>query len=158
MKRWAACFAGAGIGLALCDQMHVRGGVLTHRGRPWWVPPMFGCAGVTIARAGRRFAGSERDVAPEIPPFVAAYAATALLSDRPRALAAGLWLTALPRISDDLPFALLLATAGPAVEVAVARTGAVSYERPLTDVLPWLAGLYLHGAPLALAVAAAVDR
>lgn len=148
-------FAGSAVGLSACDQMHVRGGVLTHRGRPWWVPPMFGCAGVVIARVGGRFARGERDVAPQVPPFVAAYAATALLSDRPRALAAGLWLTALPRVRRDLPFALLLAAAGPAVEIGVARTGAFSYARPLREVLPWLAGLYLHGAPLALATAAA---
>ena len=148
-------FAGSAIGLSACDQMHVRGGVLTHRGRPWWVPPMFGCAGVVIAHAGRRFARGERDVPAEIPPFAAAYAATALLHDRPRALAAGLWLTGLLRVRGDLPFALLLAAAGPAVEVGVAHTGAFAYARPLREVLPWLSGLYVHGAPLALAVAAA---
>lgn len=150
-------FAGSAIGLSACDQLHVRGGVLTHRGRPWWVPPVFGCAGVAIAYGARPFLrrGEGRDVAPEIPPFVAAYAATALLGDRPRALAAGLWLSALPRVRRDLPFALLLAAAGPGVEAAVARTGAFSYSRPLREVLPWLSGLYLHGAPLALATAQA---
>ncbi len=159
----AAVFAGSGLGLAACDWMHVRGGVLRHRagggpsGQGWWVAPMFGCAGVAIALGARPFLqrGEERDLAPEIPPFVAAYAATAFLSDRPRALAAGLWLSALPRVRHDLPFAVLLAAAGPAVEVAVASTGAFSYSRPLRDVLPWLTGLYLHGAPLALATAAA---
>lgn len=164
MKRLAACFAGAGIGLAACDWMHVRGAVLRHSvgggpsGQGWWVAPMFGFAGVAIALGARPFLrrGEDRHVAPQVPPFVAAYAATAMLSDRPRALAAGLWLTALPRVHADLPFALMLATVGPAVEVGVAQTGAFTYSRPLHEVLPWLAGLYLHGAPLALATAAAV--
>jgi hypothetical protein len=143
--------------------MHVRGGVLRHRagggpsGQAWWVAPMFGCAGVAIAYGARPFLGhGERELAPEVPPFVAAYAATAFLSDRPRALAAGLWLTGLPRVRHDLPFALLLAAAGPAVEAGVASTGAFAYAQPLRQVLPWLSGLYVHGAPLALATAAAV--
>ena len=134
--------------------MHVAGGVLTQRGGGWWTPLTFGAGGVAIAAAGRRFARrEERDLAPQIPPFVAAYAATALLDDRPRALALSLWLSGLPRVRHDLPFALLLATAGPAVEVALARTGLFAYARPLREVLPWLSGLYVHGAPLALAVA-----
>jgi hypothetical protein len=144
-------FAGSAIGLSACDQMHVRGGVLTHRGRPWWVPPMFGCAGVVIAHTARPFVREPRAIVPNAAAFVAAYAATAFV-DRPRPLAAALWATGLPRVRDDLPFALLLAAAGPAVEVAVARTGAFAYTRPERDVLPWLAGLYVHGAPLALAV------
>lgn len=148
-------FAGSALGLSACDRMHVTGGVLRHRGRPWWVPPMFGCAGVVIARVGRSFVREERSVVANAVPFVAAYAATAFV-DRPRLLAAALWGTALPRVRHDLPFALLLAAAGPAVEVAVARTGAFSYARPPREVLPWLSGLYVHGAPLALAVSAAV--
>jgi hypothetical protein len=144
-------FAGSAIGLSACDQMHVRGGVLTHRGRPWWVPPMFGCAGVVIAHAARPFVKEPRPIAPRAVAFAAAYAATAFV-DHPRAVAAALWATGLPRVKHDLPFALLLATTGPAVEVAVARTGAFAYTRPEKDVLPWLSGLYIHGAPLALAV------
>ena len=155
-RRNLAVFAGAGLGLAACDRMHVAAGVLTQRGRGWWTPLTFGLGGLAIAYGARPFLrrGEERDIAPEIPPFMAAYAATALLGDRPRALAAGLWLTAIPRIHRDLPFALLLATAGPAVEVGVSATGAFTYARPLREVLPWLSGLYLHGVPLALAVAA----
>jgi hypothetical protein len=153
-RRNLAVFLGAGLGLAACDRMHVAAGVLTQRGRGWWTPLTFGTGGVVIAQVGRRFLrrGEDRDIAPQIPPFVAAYAATALLADRPRALAAGLWLTALPRVRGDLPFALLLATAGPAVEVGLSATGAFAYARPLREVVPWLSGLYLHGAPLALAV------
>lgn len=143
--------------------MHVRRGVLRHSvgggpsGQAWWVAPMFGCAGVAIALGARPFLrrGEDRDVPPEIPPFVAAYVATALLSDRPRALAAGLWLTALPRVRGDLRFALVLAAAGLCAEAGLQQTGAFAYERPLREVLPWLSGLYLHGAPLALATARA---
>ena len=143
--------------------MHVRAGVLRHRagggpsGQAWWVAPMFGCAGLAIAFVARPFVREPRDIAPEVPPFAAAYAATALLADRPRALAAALWATGLPRVRGDLPFALLLAAAGPAAEVALARTGAFSYARPLREVLPWLCGLYVHGAPLALATAPATS-
>jgi len=54
--------------------------------------------------------------------------------------------------SVSMVVALLLAAAGPAVEVGVARAGHFAYARPDSEVLPWLAGLYVHGAPLALAV------
>ena len=154
----AGVFAGSGLGLAACDRMHVHAGVLTQRGGGWWTAPMFGVAGVTIAVGARPFLrhGEDRRVVPEIPPFVVAYAATALLSDRPRALAAALWLTAVPRVRRDLRFALLLAAAGVSAEAGLQQTGAFAYTRPLREVVPWLSGLYLHGAPLALATAARI--
>lgn len=155
----AVLFTRAGIGLAACDLMHVKAGVLRHRargpfGQAWWVAPVFGCAGVTIAVAARPFVRERHDrVAATAVPFAAAYAATALVSlHHPRWLTAALWATGLARARHDLPFALLLAAAGPAVEVGVARAGHFAYARPDSEVLPWLAGLYVHGAPLALAV------
>jgi len=117
---------------------------------------MFGSVGLIVAHAARPFMREERSILATAPPFVAAYALTAAV-DRPRLVAALLWATGIPRVRNDLPFALLLAATGPAVEVAVARTGAFSYTRSHGEVLPWLAGLYIHGAPLALAVAGTAD-
>jgi hypothetical protein len=152
-------FGAGGLGLAACDLMHVKGGVLRHRtgggpaGQGWWVAPMFGCASLAIAQAARPFLREPRSIAATAPPFVAAYGATALFSkDHPRELTAALWAIGLARTRGDLPFALLLAATGPAVEAATAATGAFTYERPLAEVIPWLAGLYVNGAPLALAV------
>lgn len=156
-----ALFAGAAVGLSVCDLMHVRRGVLSHRvgggpaGQAWWVAPMFGAAGIVIGHAARPFTRKEHTaIARNAVPFVTAYAATAYLSlGHPRALTAALWATGLARTRDDLPFTLLLAASGPAVEIAISRTGAFTYTRPEREVLPWLTGLYIHGAPLALAVA-----
>jgi hypothetical protein len=54
-------FVAGGLGLALCDQMHVQAGVLAHEapgpfGQGWWVAPMFGVASVVIVVVARRFA------------------------------------------------------------------------------------------------------
>ena len=160
----AALFAGAGAGLAACDLLHVRGGVLRHRaggpfGQAWWVAPMFGTAGVAIVTAARPFARatpvpSAGRIARLAAPFAIAYAATALLAnDHPRPLAAALWSTGVARTPRrDLAFTLLLAAAGPAVEYAIASRGHFAYARPAHQVVPWLSGLYVHGAPMALAV------
>ena len=162
-------FVAGGLGLALCDQMHVQAGVLSHDapgpfGQGWWVAPMFGVASLVIAWVARRIAprrpaaGGEVALAAVL--FVAAYAATALFSeDQPYLLAAALWATAIGRIASGpdraatAVFALLLAAAGPLVEFAVAATGVFDYEQRTALVALWLSGLYLHGAPLALAVA-----
>jgi hypothetical protein len=164
VRRPVALFAGAGLGLAACDLMHVKAGVLRHRvgggpsGQGWWVAPMFGVAGLTIAATARPFVREPGSIAATAPPFVAAYAATALFSkDHPRELTAALWGIGLARTRRDLPFTLLLAAAGPAVEAATAATGAFTYARPLAEVIPWLSGLYVNGAPLALAVSGAIQ-
>lgn len=164
-----AVFAGAGIGLALCDQMHVQAGVLTHDapgpfGQGWWVPLVFGVAGVTILLVATRFAGEydRGGIAVRALIFVAAYAATALVSDdAPYVLAAALWTTGVARLAlgdpdprRALAFALLLAASGPLVELAVSEAGLFAYEQDFAVVALWLSGLYVHGAPLALALPA----
>ena len=162
-------FLAGGLGLALCDQMHVQAGVLSHEapgpfGQGWWVAPMFGVASLVIVAVARRIApprpagGGEVALAAGV--FVAAYAATALFSeDHPYLLAAALWATAIARIAAGpdraatAGFALLLAVSGPLVEFTVAATGVFDYDQRHALVALWLSGLYLHGAPLALAIA-----
>ena len=94
----------------------------------------------------------------------AAYAATALFSDdAPYALAAVLWITGLARLLRDpdparaIPFALLLAASGPLVELAVSEAGLFAYADDFGVVAVWLSGLYVHGAPAALALATLVS-
>jgi hypothetical protein len=165
-----AVFAGAGLGLALCDQMHVQAGVLSHDapgpfGQGWWVPLVFGAAGVAIFLAARAFSTAPRGgLVVKAALFALAYAATALLSeDHPYALAAALWVTGLARLARDpeparaVPFALALAACGPLVELAVSEAGLFAYDDDFGTVALWLSGLYVHGAPLALALGAAVS-
>ena len=162
-----AVFVGSGLGLAACDQMHVQAGVLTHEapgpfGQGWWVPLVFGVAGVVIVVVARLFAGDARRGNPVLAAaiFVAAYASTALFSeDAPYLLAAVLWATGLARLARDpdppraIAFALLLAASGPLVELAFSEAGLFAYEQDFATVAIWLSGLYVHGAPLALALA-----
>jgi hypothetical protein len=162
-----AVFLGAGIGLALCDQMHVQAGVLSHDVVGWWVPLVFGTGGVAIFVVARGFfaRGIVRGrVVPAAAVFVIAYAATALVSEaHPHVLAAVLWATGLARLARDpdppraLVFAVLLAVSGPLVELGVSEAGLFSYADSFSTVALWLSGLYVHGAPLALALAVPSD-
>jgi hypothetical protein len=59
--RILALFVGGGIGLALCDQIHVQAGVLDYEtggffGQAWWVPLQFGVAAVAIVAGAVPFA------------------------------------------------------------------------------------------------------
>lgn len=54
-------------------------------------------------------------------------------------------------------YSLLLAAVGTGVEAAISSPGASAYSHPDVLAVPiWLPGLYLHGAPVALALARAV--
>jgi hypothetical protein len=171
-------FVAGGLGGALCDQIHVRSGVLSYpdpvlAGQSWWVAPQFGLAVPVMLLAARRFAEAARRarsgaVRRELVTggawFLAAYGASGLWHGHPALLAAGYgvaWLARLAGRPDRVPLAawsILLALGGTFYEGTLAATGAFHYGRPdLYHVPIWLPGIYLHGAPLALAVARRVD-
>jgi hypothetical protein len=173
--RTLALFIGGGIGLALCDQIHVQAGVLDYEtggffGQAWWVPLQFGVAAVAIVAGAVPFARqrakpNSADFVTGSAWFVAAYAASGLFDEHPIALAVAFALAwalrvALARQPGPLvAYSLLLAAAGTAVEAILAGVGAFAYANPdLLGVPIWLPGLYLHGAPLALALARALSE
>jgi hypothetical protein len=162
-----------GIGGALCDQIHVRTGVLTYPesfllGQPWWVAPVFGLGAPLVLFGAMPFARTapvptRRDLWFGFFWFLAAYAGSGLVGDRAPALyAAVLGVTFAARVAlardrrSLLVFSLLLAAGGCLWEGFLSSTGAFAYARPLYWVPIWLPGLYLHGAPLAIAVARAL--
>ena len=92
--------------------------------------------------------------------FVGIYFASGLGFRWPAALAGVFLVTWIGRIwlrPDRVSFALfsvLLAIAGSAFEAALSAAGGFAYALPGPLVVPlWLPGLYLHGAPLAVAIA-----
>jgi hypothetical protein len=171
------------IGGAACDQIHVRFGVLWYPrpepglfGQPWWVPVIFGAATALILATAQPFA---RKAAPKTPEvllspyatgaiwFLGAYFLSGLLYKKPLILAAiygaAFVVRMIPR-PDRVPviaYALLLAAGGCAFEGVLSSTGAFHYtqeDQLLFGYVPvWLAGLYLHGAPLAIAIAQGLD-
>jgi hypothetical protein len=162
-----------GIGGALCDQIHLRSGVLSYPesfflGQPWWVAPLFGAGAPLVLFGAMPFARTapaptRRDLLAGLLWFVAAYAGSGLIGDRAPALyAALLGLTFAGRVALArdrralLVFSLLLAAGGCLWEGYLTSTGAFAYARPLYRVPIWLPGLYLHGGPLAIAVARAL--
>jgi hypothetical protein len=168
-------FVAGGIGLALCDQIHVQSGVLDYEtggffGQAWWVPLQFGVAALAIVAgaapfARRRAAPKAADFVTGTGWFVAAYAASGVFHAHPAALAVGLLLTwagrvaLAPRPASLVAYSLLLAAAGTGAEAALSAAGTFAYANPdLLGVPVWLPGLYLHGAPLALAVASALGE
>jgi hypothetical protein len=139
-------------------------------GQAWWVPLQFGVASLAIVAGAMPFA---RHRAPPQPLdfisgtawFVAAYAASGLFDDHPFALAVAFVLTwavraaLAPQPSPLVAYSLLLAVAGTAAEAILAAAGTFAYANPdLLGVPVWLPGLYLHGAPLALALAKALSE
>jgi hypothetical protein len=167
----AVLFVAGGLGLALCDQIHVHSGVLDYDtggvlfDQAWWVPLQFGVAALAIVAAAVPFAHRRdrprpRDLATGIAWFVGAYAASGVFDAYPWALAAGLlalfgWRVALADHPDVLVvYALLLAVAGTGAEALLSAAGTFAYSDPdFLGVPVWLPGLYLNGAPLALAIA-----
>jgi hypothetical protein len=161
--------AGA-LGGALCDQIHVQAGVLAYRhptflDQSWWVGPQFGVAVVAMivgavpaARLSTRAAGrpGARMLVTDTLWFVAAYAASGLWgNDHARALAVVYGLTWVARLAvrpDWLALAAVSVTlvgGGVLYEGTLAGTGAFHYIHPGVYHVPiWLAGIYLHGAPL----------
>jgi len=171
-RSFVQIFVGAGLGLALCDQMHVQAGVLTHEepgpfGQGWWVPLVFGAAGVVIVLVAQVFASGRPRSGLLVPAawFVGAYALTALVSeDHPYALAVVLWVTGVARLAREpeparsAVFAALLAITGPLVEFAFSEAGLFSYAQDFGTVALWLSALYINGAPLALTLGEIMPR
>lgn len=165
-------FAAGSVGGALCDQIHVRGGVLRYRtprvfGQAWWVAPQFGVAMLAVLRAARVAGGrdrrrpSPRAYVVGAAWFLGAYLASAVFRRSPRALAGvlvALWFGRMARSPDRarvVPYSLLLALVGTAYESVWSSTGSFTYTQPDVAGVPlWLPALYLHGAPLAVDVAA----
>jgi hypothetical protein len=173
--RVLALFIAGGIGLALCDQIHVQSGVLDYEtggffGQAWWVPLQFGVAALAIVAGATPFARGRAE--PGATAFltgtlwfVAAYAASGLFDSHPYTLAVAFvvaWAArvALARQPGSLvAFSLLLAAAGTGAEAILSAAGTFAYANPdLLGVPIWLPGLYLHGAPLALALSRALSE
>jgi hypothetical protein len=173
--RILALFVAGGIGLALCDQIHVQAGVLDYEtggffGQAWWVPLQFGVAAVAIVAGvapfarGRAKPGAAAFVTGTLW-FVAAYAASGLFDAHPYALAAAFVVTWAVRVAlarqpaSLVAFSLLLAAAGTGAEAILSAAGTFAYTNPNVLGVPiWLPGLYLHGAPLALALSRALSE
>jgi hypothetical protein len=170
---WLVVVLAGGLGLTLCDQLHVHAGVLAYprsdlriAGQSWWVAPLFllvavlvMAAAATVVRARPR-SGSWAHVARASAWFVGAYAATATFEHHPRVLAIVLTLVWIDRValrSDRwqlIGFSVALAVAGTLGEGTLAASGAFAYRyHDIYHVPMWLPTLYLHGALLAVAVA-----
>jgi hypothetical protein len=177
---WLAVFVAGSIGGSLCDQIHVQSGVLVYQhpwlaDQAWWVGPQFG-AGLLVVFAGARAAirvtdrvaarGAvvdgllQRRLVGDGLWFLAAYTASGLGHRHPAVLAAALGLTWVLRLavrSDRWQagsFSIALTLGGVLYEGTLAGTDAFHYTHPdIYHVPVWLAGIYLHGGPLALTVA-----
>ena len=165
----------AGAGGATLDEIHVRAGVLSYPhtvlfDQPWWVAPQFGLAALLMLAAARPFAAASARRVPhpsgsrvgtEALWFVGAYAASGVFgNNHPAALTvtyAVTWLARLAWHPDRLVVAvtgIALAGGGVVYEGTLAGTGLFRYVHPDVYHVPvWLAGIYLHGAPLLLTVA-----
>ncbi len=177
---WLALAVCLGLFGAACDQFHVQAGLLSYPD-PWlwdqaaWVPVNFAVllTGLVLATipltrvAGARgVAGpSDRRLLADLSWFVGAYAISGLLApDHPDALAIAYVAVWIPRIALReeraflYPFGIALALAGCLVEAAEIKLGWFSYADPDVIGVPfWLAGIYLHGAPLAFGAARRID-
>jgi hypothetical protein len=160
--------AGGAVGLSLCDQIHVHSGVLSYDSpgpfdQAWWVLPQFALATAAIYAGARPVARRLAEPAPAALAaatlwFVGVYAVSGVADRWPHVLAAALGLTWAARVAASsnraalVAYSLLLAAVGTGYEAALSSTGAFEYARQDFVVPIWLPGLYLHGAPLALAL------
>lgn len=178
--RWCAAIAAGATVCTLCDQSHVRTGVLAYRvpaiaGQSWWVPLVFSLASVIALvqwallarlspavardlRHGPRDAWGTREAAFSAAWLVTVYVSSGFLQGAPwGAFALYVALFILRAWSMNAPgvvaHALLFAVGGTAFEAALSSTGAFWYTHPdLGGVPVWLPGLYLHGTFIARAV------
>jgi hypothetical protein len=167
-KLVAAFWIGGVLG-AVLDQIHVRYDVLWYPhpwlfGQAWWVVPLFGAATVTIASSAKWFSAHE-EPAPDLTGpavwFALAYWASGMFAGSPRILLAVFVVLFVLRTAKGPTrwFGVALAICGSAFESILSSTGAFHYRNPDFARIPWwLPGLYLHVAPLGLAVAAHLRR
>lgn len=157
----AAVLGGAG-GVVL-DHIHVTFGVLYYPQpwfweQAWWVGPLFAAATIVILTVAGVFARqAEHTVGASAAWFVAAYWASGQWHAHPIGLSIAYLVFFALRTTHrpTLMFAGLLAVCGVGFEIMLSSTGAFYYFHPdFAGVPMWLGGLYLHGAPFALAVAA----
>lgn len=176
---WLGLAVGLGLLGAALDQIHVQSGLLAYPepawwDQAWWVPLNFAvlltslvAATAQLARAqlGREPLPDDRRLAVDFAWFAGAYALSGLVApEAPGLLAVGYVASWLARVAPRperrflLGFGLALALAGCAVEAAEIALGWFSYADPDVAGVPlWLAGIYLHGSPLALDVGRRVD-
>lgn len=170
-------FLAGAVGGAACDQIHVQAGVLSYphpwlADQGWWVAPQFGVAVCLMLLAATPFPTAADDRRSETSSMVAAaawflgaYAASAAFGHHQVALATAYvvtWIVRMVWAADRRPVAtwcVLLAIVGTVYEGTLAGTGAFAYAHArLYNVPLWLPGIYLHGAPLAIAVAQRLTR
>lgn len=180
VSRWLAALAAGSALCTLCDQVHVRTGVLAYRvpalaGQAWWVPLVFVlAAGAGLAlwavlgrfdasvrrdlQSGPRDVWGTREALFAAAWLVVIYGSSGFVQSRPHAAFAvyvalfmlRAWSLRAPGV---VTHALLFAAGGTAFEAALSATGAFWYTRPeLFGVPVWLPGLYLHGTFVARAV------
>jgi hypothetical protein len=177
---WLVMAVGLGLLGAACDQFHVQSGLLSYPD-PWvwdqasWVPLNFavlltGLVAATIpigriaARRGAPDPGVGR-LAGGFAWFVGMYGLSALVAPEAPGLLASIYVALwVPRVvlREDravlVPYGIALAFAGCGVEAIETELGWFAYSEPDVAGVPlWLAGIYLHGAPLALDVARRAD-
>ena len=173
---WAGLAVALGLLGAALDQIHVQSELLSYPdpmiwGQAAWVPLNFAVlltALVATTIPLSRLASDRGLLEPEARRlvadfawFVGAYALSGVVGpDEPGLLAIAYVAVWVPRITlrDDrallIPFGIALALAGCAVEALEIELGWFAYADPDVIGVPfWLAGIYLHGAPLALDVA-----
>ena len=166
-------FVGALVGTA-GDQIHVQFHVLDYAhpyllGQAFWVPLLFGCAGLVMVHSHRIVRPRSPTDGPRattlIVPFLlfaAAYFATGIFKDSPRALTAALSLAWLLRVAiapsvEKVFSGIAFAVCGSLFEAALSSTGAFRYLVPNgiggngesgalggIGVPVWLPALYLH--------------
>ena len=154
------------------DRVHITFDILSQPdktlwGQAWWVPLVFGLAGVVIV-AGYSVLRRLLEVAPNgagwgkvllsAAIFLAAYAATGPWGDYKIALTIALpalWVArVVPRRNvAAVVLSVVLAFAGPFHEYLFSVAGLFSYHDPDVMHVPiWLPGIYLHGALVAVDV------
>ena len=180
---WPGLAVALGLLGAALDQIHVQSGLLSYPhpawwDQAWWVPLNFAvlltslvAVTIPLARAGAPLLGgsappANATLAVDFAWFAGAYALSGLVApDHPGLLAAAyvvVWVVRIGLRRDRtflVPYGIALALAGCGVEAAEIALGWFSYAEPDVAGVPlWLAGIYLHGAPLALGVARRLDE